>query len=114
MTTAGPTSHRTTAALIEHAAEQFGAQTFINEGDKTLSFAVVHQQVCHLANALVARDFNPGDRAAIWAPNCAEWIVAALAIQYVGGTLVTVNTRYKASEAREILADSGSTVAFVV
>ena len=32
----------------------------------------------------------------------------------MGGTLVTVNTRYKASEAREILADSGSTVAFVV
>jgi len=52
--------------------------------------------------------------AAIWAPNCAEWIVAALAIQYVGGTLVTVNTRYKAGEARDIIADSGSSVAFVV
>lgn len=114
MTTAGPTSHRTTAALIEHAAEQFGSKTFIKEGDTALSFTAVHEQVCHLSNALVARDFNPGDRAAIWAPNCAEWIIAALAIQYVGGTLVTVNTRYKASEAREILADSGSSVAFVV
>ncbi|MEL0153527.1 MAG: AMP-binding protein, partial [Halieaceae bacterium] len=114
MTTAGPTSHRTTAALIEHAAEQFGSKTFIKEGDRALSFAVVHEQVCYLANTLVAHDFNHGDRAAIWAPNCAEWIIAALAIQYVGGTVVTVNTRYKASEARDILADSGSTVAFVV
>ena len=114
MTTAGPTSHRTTAALIEYAAEQYGSKTFIKEGDRALSFTAVHEQVCHLSSALVARDFNSGDRAAIWAPNCAEWVVAALAIQYVGGTLVTVNTRYKASEAREILADSGSSVAFVV
>ncbi len=114
MTTAGPTRHTTTAALIEHASEQYGSKTFIKEGDKALSFNAVHEQVCHLSNALVARDFSSGDRAAIWAPNCAEWVVAALAIQYVGGTLVTVNTRYKASEAREILADSGSTIAFVV
>lgn len=114
MTMAAPTHHSTTAELIEHAALQYGSKIFIKDGDKALSFAMVHDQVCHLANALVARDFKPGDRAAIWAPNCAEWIVAALAIQYVGGVLVTVNTRYKPSEAREILADSGSSVAFVV
>lgn len=114
MTTAAPTQHNTTADLIEYAALQYGSRIFIHEGEKALSFAMVHQQVCNLANALVARDFKQGDRAAIWAPNCAEWIVAALAIHYVGGTLVTVNTRYKPSEAREILADSGSCVAFVV
>lgn len=114
MTTAGPTNQRTTADLIEHAAKQYASKIFIHDGDKQLSFAEVHEQVCFLANALVAKDFRTGDRAAIWAPNCAEWIVAALAIQYVGGTLVTVNTRYKASEASAILADSGSSVAFVV
>jgi acyl-CoA synthetase (AMP-forming)/AMP-acid ligase II len=32
----------------------------------------------------------------------------------VGGTLVTVNTRYKATEASQIIRDSGSSVAFVV
>ena len=114
MTTVGSTIPCTTADLIEFAAEKFASKIFIHDGNNQLSFTAVLQRVCHLANALVARDFRPGDRAAIWAPNCAEWIVAALAIQYVGGTLVTVNTRYKASEARDILADSGSSVAFVV
>ena len=79
-----------------------------------MSFSDLSADVKALACSLVAKGFKHGDRAAIWAPNCAEWIIAALAIQYVGGTLVTVNTRYKASEARDIISDSGSSVAFVV
>jgi acyl-CoA synthetase (AMP-forming)/AMP-acid ligase II len=114
MTTACPTGHNTTADLIEDAAQRYAAKTFIHDSGRDLSFETVFMQVQHLANTLVARDFRSGDRAAIWAPNCAEWIIAALAIQYVGGTLVTVNTRYKAGEARDIIADSGSSVAFVV
>ena len=50
------------------------------------SFADVATRVRALASALATRDFQCGGRAAIWAPNCAEWIIAALAIQYVGGT----------------------------
>ncbi len=103
-----------TAALVEHAAQVYGDRVFIVDGAHSFSFTDVATRVRALASALAARDFQCGNRAAIWAPNCAEWIIAALAIQYVGGTLVTVNTRYKATEASQIIRDSGSSVAFVV
>ena len=106
-----PTS---TAELLDNAAVHFGDKPFIVDNGRSLSFSDLSADVKALACSLVAKGFKHGDRAAIWAPNCAEWIVAALAIQYVGGTLVTVNTRYKASEARNIISDSGSSVAFVV
>ena len=106
-----PTS---TAELLDNAAALFGDKPFIVDNGRSMSFSDLSADVKALACSLVAKGFKHGDRAAIWAPNCAEWIVAALAIQYVGGTLVTVNTRYKASEARDIISDSGSSVTFVV
>jgi acyl-CoA synthetase (AMP-forming)/AMP-acid ligase II len=106
-----PTS---TAELLDNAAAHFGDKPFIVDDGRSVSFSELATDVRALARALVAEGFSSGDRAAIWAPNCAEWIIAALAIQYVGGTLVTVNTRYKASEARDIISDSGSSFAFVV
>ena len=106
-----PTS---TAELLDNAAAHFGDKPFIVDDGRSVSFSELATDVQALARALVAEGFSSGDRAAIWAPNCAEWIIAALAIQFVGGTLVTVNTRYKASEARDIISDSGSSFAFVV
>lgn len=106
-----PTS---TAEILDNAAAHFGDKPFIVDDGRSVSFSELATDVQALARALVAEGFHSGDRAAIWAPNCAEWIIAALAIQYVGGTLVTVNTRYKASEARDIISDSGSSFAFVV
>ena len=59
------------------------------------------------------KGFRDGDRAAIWAPNAPNGLSCA-GHTVMGGTLVTVNTRYKASEARDIISDSGSSVVFVV
>ena len=39
-----------------------------------------------------------------------EWVISALAIQYLGGTLVTLNTRYRGHEAAQILRLSGSSL----
>jgi acyl-CoA synthetase (AMP-forming)/AMP-acid ligase II len=44
---------------------------------------------------------------AIWAPNCAEWVVALLGLQSVGAVLVPLNTRYKGVEAADILGAAG-------
>ena len=45
---------------------------------------------------------EPGDRVAIWAPNSAEWIVAAARpVRRPGAVLVPVNTRFKGAEAAD-------------
>ncbi len=54
-----------------------------------------------------------GDRVAIWAPNSAEWIIAAFGLLTAGGVLVPVNTRFKADEAADIIRRSGAKVVLV-
>ena len=47
-----------------------------------------------------------GERVAVWAPNSAEWIVAAFGVLTAGGVLVPVNTRFKPDEAGDIITRS--------
>ena len=48
------------------------------------------------------------DRVALWAPNCAEWMLAALGILRAGAVLVPLNTRFKGGEAAYIVRDAGA------
>ncbi len=50
---------------------------------------------------------------AIWAPNSAEWIIAAFGLLTAGGVLVPVNTRFKADEAADIISRSGAKAVLV-
>ena len=61
-----------------------------------------------------ARRVQAGDRVAIWAPNCWEWVVALLGLQSAGAVLVPLNTRYKALEAVDILRRSRARMLFTV
>ena len=47
--------------------------------------------------------FSPGDRLVLWAPNSIDWVIAALATSYAGGTLVPANSRYTAHEVADIV-----------
>jgi HIP---CoA ligase len=100
----------TMPALIRSAAERFGAASAIEDGDVALSFDGLLQATRRAARAFVAAGIRPGDRAAIWAPNLHEWVVAAVGLQSVGAILVPLNTRMKGREAGYILAKSGARV----
>ena len=102
----------TIPALLAAAAKRYGDKPFLVEEHAVLSYGATWALVQHAASGLLTGGFKPGDRAAIWCPNISEWVLAALAIQLAGGTLVTLNTRYKGHEAAQILADSGATHLF--
>lgn len=102
----------TTPALIARGAARYGARIAIETPEGSLSYAQLDAARIEAARALMACGVQPGERVAIWAPNLAEWIVAALAIQSAGAALVPVNTRMKGLEAGAILADSGARVLF--
>jgi long-subunit acyl-CoA synthetase (AMP-forming) len=57
---------------------------------------------------------RPGTRVALWAPNSARWILAALGILGAGGILVPINTRFKGEEAAFVLKRSGATALVTV
>jgi HIP---CoA ligase len=81
--------------VIERAADRFPGGEALVDGDLRLSFPELAERVDEAARALVAWGLEPGDRVAIWAPNMAEWVIAALGTYRAGGVVVTVNTRFK-------------------
>ncbi len=112
-----PTSHppaETTWQLLEQQVAARGDNLFLEDGAVRLSYRQTHQQCRAVAAALLADGFEHGERAAIWAPNIYQWVVAALAIQSIGGVLTTINTRFKGGEAAELLRASGATTLFCI
>jgi fatty-acyl-CoA synthase len=64
-------------------------------------------QTSTLANALLARGIEKGDRVGIWSPNRFEWVVTQYATARVGAILVNVNPAYKVRELEYALSQSG-------
>ena len=110
----------TLPSLVHDAAARFGeAEAVVDRngpGGTTTrwSFDRLADEVATATRAVVASGIEPGDRVAIWAPNCAEWIVAALGSVGAGAVLVPLNTRYKGAEAAYILRASGARILFTV
>jgi acyl-CoA synthetase (AMP-forming)/AMP-acid ligase II len=71
-----------------------------------LDFVALRERALRATRAFLAAGVEPGDRVAIWAQNCWEWIVAALGLQCAGAVLVPLNTRLKGGEAGAILRKS--------
>ena len=104
----------TIPALAAAAAERFGDGLAVVDGDTRLTFAGLVEDARTFGAALVASGVEPGDRVAIWAPNSAEWIVAALGLWQAGAVLVPVSTRFKGLEAADILSRSHARVLVTV
>ncbi|MFE4667554.1 FadD3 family acyl-CoA ligase [Streptomyces sp. NPDC056716] len=99
---------RTTGRLLTEMAARRGTAEAIVDGARRMSYTELDAEVTRLARSFLATGLEKGDRVAIWAPNSARWIVAALALQRAGGVLVPLNTRFRAAEAAYILARSGA------
>jgi HIP---CoA ligase len=109
--TGGP---ETIPALAADAADRFGDGLAVVDGDTRLTYAELFDEARTFGAALVASGIDPGDRVAVWAPNSAEWIVAALGLWQAGAVLVPVSTRFKGLEAADILSRSHARVLVTV
>ncbi|OAN38679.1 fatty acid--CoA ligase [Mycolicibacterium iranicum] len=99
--------------MVASAADRFGDSEAVVDGSLRLSFAQLVERICCAAGAFAELGVEKGDRVAIWAPNSAEWIVAAFGLLTAGGVLVPVNTRFKTEEAGDIIARSGAKAVLV-
>lgn len=85
------------------AAERWGEAPALLERGETWSFNRLWAECRKVAAAMLARGIGEGDRVAIWAPNCREWVTAAVGAMTVGAAIVPLNTRLKGREAGDIL-----------
>jgi acyl-CoA synthetase (AMP-forming)/AMP-acid ligase II len=105
---------QTIPGLIAAAAQNHPQRIAIREEGVDLSFAALDALRLQAARALMSVGIQAGDRVAVWAPNCHEWVAAALGIHSVGAILIPINTRMKGVEAADILEQSGARLMFCV
>ncbi|MGW0994383.1 FadD3 family acyl-CoA ligase [Streptomyces sp. NPDC002520] len=100
------------AQLADYAAQAYGPQEALVDGEVRWTFSRLRDEVHAAARAALAQGVGPGDRVAVWAPNTRYWIVAVLGAVSVGAVLVPLNTRYKAAEAADLIRRSGARLLF--
>ncbi|WP_082941891.1 FadD3 family acyl-CoA ligase [Mycolicibacterium peregrinum] len=99
---------QTIPEMVLSAADRFGEAEAVVDGPLRLSFTELVERIRRASGAFAEFGVDKGDRVAVWAPNSAEWIIAAFGIMAAGGVLVPVNTRFKADEAADVVARSGA------
>jgi acyl-CoA synthetase (AMP-forming)/AMP-acid ligase II len=105
----------TIPGVLAAAAQATPAKIAIeNEDGSHLTYAELFDASRRAAAAFRAYGIKRKDKIAVWAPNSAEWIMATIGVQMVGGILVPLNTRLKGREAAYILNRSSARILFTV
>lgn len=81
--------------------------------EREMSFRLWNERACRLANALTGLGLAKGDRVAVLAYNCVEWLEIYTAAAKAGIVVVPVNFRLVAPEILYIVEDCGAR-AFIV
>ncbi len=88
MTVEAMTETRTAPDALAHWADKNPERVFLTqpfEGDvREWTFRQAHDDAARFASALLALGLAPGDKVAILSKNCAEWLIADVAISMAG------------------------------
>jgi long-chain acyl-CoA synthetase len=111
--TSSPVMETTIGGVLRAAAERAPDRPALISGDpdparrRQWRYGELLAGAERAAQALLAR-FEPGDRVAVWAANCPEWVLLEFAAGLADVTLVTVNPAYQADELAHVLGHSGA------
>ncbi|HUP99269.1 MAG TPA: long-chain fatty acid--CoA ligase [Aeromicrobium sp.] len=100
------------ASILEDSTARHPDRTAIVFGDQRLSYAQVNAAANQVANLLVARGIEPGDRVALSCPNLPYFTTIYIGILKAGATVVPLNVLLKAREVAYHLKDSGAKAYF--
>ena len=94
--------------LLTRTARRYGDKTAIIDGARNFTYGQLGEHSNRLAAALSGLGVAKGDRVAILAPNCAEFVVSFFGILKAGAVVSTINSGYREREIAHQLNDSGS------
>jgi len=111
--TSVPLRETTIGSVLREAAERAPGQTALIDGDldrpdrRQWTYPELLAAAEAAAQALLTR-FAPGERVAVWSPNCPEWVILEFGAALAGLVLVTVNPAYRGDELAHVLGDSAA------
>jgi fatty-acyl-CoA synthase len=90
----------TIGALLHRAARQWPATAALISLEQRIrwNYEELIRRVDECAAALLSLGLKRGDRVAIWAPNCAEWVLTQFATARVGLIQANINPAYRLAE----------------
>jgi len=96
----------TVGGILDAAADADpdGLALIVRHQGARLTWRRLRERADALAGGLLALGLVAGDRVGIWAPNCAEWVVAQFATARAGLVLVNVNPAWRVDELKRALA----------
>src|SRR5579885_1453999 len=106
------TSAPSLAHAFEHNAARYGPRVFLREKRNgawcDLSWSQVAAATRRLRAGLIGLGLRPGDRIAILAENCPQWVITDLAALGLGAVVVPLYPTSSADEIEHVLSDSGA------
>lgn len=95
-----PLTGKTIGQALDESAARFGGRTAIVARQQHVkwTYSELQDQVDRLAASFLRMGLKKGDRLAIWAPNCSEWVVVQLATAKAGIISVFLNPAYRPLE----------------
>jgi long-chain acyl-CoA synthetase len=100
------------ATLLEDSATKHPDRTAVVLGDSRLSYEQLNSFSNMVANLLVSRGIQPGDKVALSCPNLPYFSVVYFGILKAGGTVVPLNVLLKGREVAYHLSDSDAKAYF--
>lgn len=98
----------TLATLLADACHSRPSAIALVDGPRRWSYAELDEWTNRVAAGWRRQHVQPGDRVALFMPNCAELAFGYLACFKLGAVAVPLNARYKTSEVAYVLADAGA------
>ena len=100
---------RSVRELVAQNALRAEAEWLV-QGERRLTYGDHDAAVRSVASQLAALGVQPGDRVALAAANCPEWVITFWATAALGAVLVPLNAWWKAEELEFGIVDSGAKV----
>jgi fatty-acyl-CoA synthase len=107
-----PVDVTTVAELLRRTAATVSGDALVFPGER-LTYPELESSAAEMAQRLLGLGVGPGDKVAIFMPNCASYVVGLFAIAKLGAVAVPVNGRFKATELGYVLEHSDSRVLLV-
>jgi long-chain acyl-CoA synthetase len=104
----------TLAEAFEQQVRKYGNRALlkakIDKAWRDYSFREISEAAGRLRAGLAASGIKPGDRIAILADNCPQWVIVDQAALGLGAVVVPLYTTSGGEETHHVLADSGSRI----
>jgi long-chain acyl-CoA synthetase len=99
-------------SVLDETAKEYPNEVYTIFNDATRTYAQVKDTADRIANFLVSRGIQKGDRVAIFLPNLPHYPAIFFGILKAGAVCVTCNPLYTANELNYQLNDAGAKVVF--